>query len=199
MIKKLLLVVFLLSVCTGCSVRFGPPYIGVLNGSHSIVRFDGSSKIPVVDVSEDLRLQYRRNSATLWLTKEDEYIGRDTIQLWVETHDKAVRPSSILCGSEIDKCRDNDDWIPEEVVDGKNVEYKIYLARHGGDFNSGVIKYQYAYFWQRPEGWTRVRVNYIEPLPEKWRTVSWNEDTQWGTFLEDFKKRARASFTMRLP
>ncbi|GFM34184.1 hypothetical protein [Desulfovibrio subterraneus] len=196
MIKKLLLVVFLLSVCTGCGLRnMGNPQAlimrdAVVREGNSIVRMTNGTREVLLEVAKEFKpnpdedggFKWRFESETAFLGVMD-YFGVSEQRATVMPTNKYYNLSSL------------ESYYPVSKIIDENREYSIWLIRGGGD---EYIYYQYVERKEMAEGWRNYRISYWEELPPELRRKVWNASFDFGgTYLDDFIKRAHASFTIR--
>jgi hypothetical protein len=196
MIKKLLLVVFLLSVCTGCGLRnMGNPQAlitrdtVVLEGN-SIVRMTNGTREVLLEVAKEFKPLAEEDSSTKWSFKsETSLLGMVDYFGVSEQRATAMPKNRYFCWRSLEY------YHPVSKIIDENREYSICLLRIE---DKEFIWYEYVERKQVAEGWKNYKISYREDLPPELRRKVWNASFDFGgTYLDDFIKRAHASFTIR--
>ena len=196
MIKKLLLVVFLLSVCTGCGLRnMGNPQAlitrdAVVREGNAIVRMTNGTREVLLEVVKEFKPNPDEDGGYKWRFESETALLGVMDYFGVSEQRATVMPNSrYFCWRTLEY------YYPVSKIIDENREYSIFLFRNGGD---EYIYYQYVERKEMAEGWRNYRISYWEDLPPELRRKVWNSSFDFGgTYLDDFIKRAHASFTIR--
>lgn len=197
MIKKLMLVVFVLNMCVGCGRHAHTPldnnnftyhHADIIREGNSFLKcFNGTSEL-VLFVDKDFNLD-REGSGGYFFNKDGAYLSVENgFFVNMNMVSRASESSIVQLGSLFKFVT-----IESKEID-KNNEYEVCLVRL-----LDYIAISYNHVIHKPfNGWIELyRISYREKLPPEFHHMVEDNNFKFEvTYMEDFKKRARSSFTI---
>ncbi len=195
MIKKLLFVAVLISLCTGCGLRnMGNPQALISRDTivledNSFVRIENDTRVVLVDIAKEFELDAKRVDDNGWVFK-----NKDRIVAVMDYFGVSEKRATVVARDKYTSWRSLEMFVPETNVIDDSREYSIWLFRVGGP---GLITYEYVERKPVAGGWINYQIRYREKIPSEFDKKVWNNSWDFGgTYMDDSIKRAQSSFTI---